>query len=129
MAENKDYNEVREIREKLGLTQKELADKLGVAEKTVQNWEYGRKIAGTNAKRLRDLVVKPQRYAGGGEQTNVHGNNINGNNVTVNQPDTMDKLLEMLAMKEASLVKAQEHIDKLLEIIGNITRNDKGSTL
>lgn len=123
MIDNEEYMDVREIREKLGLTQKELADKLGVAEKTVQNWEYGRKIAGTNAKRLRALLVKPQRYAGGGEQTNVNGNNINGNNVTINPAD-MDKLLEILSMKEASLVKAQEHIDKLLEIIGNLTKGN-----
>ena len=59
----------------------------------------------------------------GGEQSNVNGNNINGNNVTVNnQPDTIEKLLDILAMKEASLAKAQEHIDKLLGIIGNITQ-------
>ena len=73
---------------------------------------------------MRYLKIKPQRYAGGGEQNNVHGNNINGNNVTVNQPDTMDKLLELLSMKEASLVKAQEHIDKLLEIINNLTKGN-----
>lgn len=124
MIDNEEYMDVREIREKLGLTQKELADKLGVAEKTVQNWEYGRKIAGTNAKRLRALLVKPQRYAGGGEQTNVNGNNINGNNVTVTPGDSIDKILEILSMKEASLVKAQEHIDKLLEIIGNLTKGN-----
>ena len=67
--------------------------------------------------------LSSQRYAGGGEQTNVNGNNINGNNVTVNPAD-MDKLLEILSMKEASLVKAQEHIDKLLEIIGNLTKGN-----
>ena len=31
MIDNEEYMDVREIREKLGLTQKELADKLGVA--------------------------------------------------------------------------------------------------
>ncbi len=115
--------DVKKIREQLGVSQEALAEMVGVHPRTVQNWESGSKIPKSKHAILRDVVLKPQRYAGG-EQTNVHGNNINGNNVTVNPGDAMDKLLEILAMKEASLVKAQEHIDKLLEIIGNLTKND-----
>lgn len=110
--------DIKKIREALGVSQEQLAEMVGVHPRTVQNWESGTTIPKSKHAILRDLVIKPQRYAGGGEQTNVHGNNIIGNNVTVNP---VDKLLEILAMKEASLVKAQEHIDKLLEIIGNIT--------
>lgn len=121
--------DIKKIREELGVSQEQLAEMVGVHSRTIQNWESGSTIPKSKHAILRDLVVKPQRYAGGGEQTNVHGNNINGNNVTVNQPDTMGKLMEILAMKETSLTKAQEHIDKLLEIIGNITRNDKSSAL
>lgn len=121
--------DVKKIREKLGLSQEALAEMVGVHPRTIQNWESGSTIPKSKHAILRDLTIKPQRYAGGGEQNNIHGNNINGNNVTVNQPDTMDKLLELLSMKEASLVKAQEHIDKLLEIISNMTKNDKGVTL
>ena len=121
--------DVKKIREKLGLSQESLAEMVGVHPRTIQNWESGSTIPKSKHAILRDLMIKPQRYAGGGEQNNIHGNNINGNNVTVNQPDTMDKLLELLSMKEASLVKAQEHIDKLLEIISNMTKNDKGVTL
>ena len=120
--------DIKKIRERLGISQEQLAEMVGVHPRTVQNWESGSTIPKSKHAILRDLGVKPQRYAGGGDQTNVNGNNINGNNVTVNPAD-MDKLLELLSMKEASLVKAQEHIDQLLEIIGNLTRNDKGSSL
>ena len=114
--------DIKKIRKELGLTQVELAKRLGVDTKTVQNWEYGSNIPKSKHAILRNLIKKPQMYAGG-EQSNVNGNNINGNNVTVNnQPDTIEKLLDILAMKEASLAKAQEHIDKLLGIIGNITQ-------
>lgn len=114
--------DVRKIREKLGVSQEALAEMIGVHPRTVQNWESGTTIPKSKHAILRELVIKPQQYAGG-EQSNVNGNNINGNNVTVNnQPDTIEKLLDILAMKEASLAKAQEHIDKLLEIIGNITQ-------
>ena len=113
---------IKEIREKLGVSQETLAEMVGVHPRTIQNWESGTKIPKSKHAILRDLVLKPQNYAGG-EQQNVHGDNINGNNVTVHKTDT-DKLLEILASKEQSLAKAQEHIDKLLEIIGNLTKGN-----
>ena len=114
--------DVKKIREKLGVSQEVLAEMVGVHPRTIQNWESGSKIPNSKHAILRDLILKPQRYAGG-EQQNINGDNINGNNVTVHKTDT-DKLLEILASKEQSLAKAQEHIDKLLEIIGNLTKND-----
>lgn len=117
-----DYERYRYKRNtgKLGVSQETLAEMLGVHPRTIQNWESGTKIPKSKHAMLRDLVIKPQKYAGG-EQQNVNGDNINGNNVTVHKTDT-DKLLEILASKEQSLAKAQEHIDKLLEIIGNLTK-------
>jgi DNA-binding XRE family transcriptional regulator len=112
--------DIKKIRKELGLTQVEFAKKLGVDTKTVQNWEAGKPISTSKYGLLRELALKPQKYAGG-EQQNIHGDNINGNNVTVHKTNT-DKLLEILASKEQSLAKAQEHIDKLLEIIGNLTK-------
>ena len=115
--------DVRKIRETLGISQETLAEMVGVHPRTVQNWESGSTIPRSKHAILRDLVLKPQRYAGG-EQSNVNGDNINGNNVTVNKTDT-EKLLELLNLKEKSLAKAQEHIDKLLGIIGNLTTNNQ----
>lgn len=114
--------DIKKIREKLGISQEALAEMLGVHPRTIQNWESGSKIPNSKHAILRDLILKPQRYAGG-EQQNINGDNINGNNVTVHKTDT-DKLLEILASKEQSLAKAQEHIDKLLEIIGNLTKGN-----
>lgn len=116
--------DIKKIREKLGVSQEQLAEMIGVHARTVQNWESGRKIPDSKHVILRRLVLKPQHYAGGGEQTNVNGNNINGNTVTVNPVESVEKLIELLSAKEASLAKAQEHIDKLLEIIGNITKGN-----
>lgn len=115
--------DIKEIREKLGVSQETLAEMLGVHPRTVQNWESGSNIPRSKHAMLRDLVLKPQNYAGG-EQQNVNGDNINGNTVTVHKTDT-DKLLDLLAAKEQSLAKAQEHIDKLLEIIGDLTKGQQ----
>lgn len=55
-------SELVKMREELGLTQKEVADALGVTEQTVRNWEHGRSIAKLTVpqmKRLCALVRKP----------------------------------------------------------------------
>ena len=103
--------DIRELRQKLGLTQLEFAKKIGVSENTIQNWERGRKIPASKDEILRSFALKTQNYAGGGEQTNVNGNNIDGNTVNVNPAESVEKLMELLTAKEASLAKAQEHID------------------
>lgn len=112
--------DIKKIRKELGLTQVELAKRLGVDTKTVQNWEYGSNIPKSKHAILRVLLKNPQMYAGGGDQSNINGDNINGNNVTVNKTDA-EKLMDLLKMKEEALVKAQSHIDRLLAIIENLT--------
>lgn len=113
--------DVKKIREQLNISQEKLAEMLGVHPRTVQNWESGTTIPKAKHAKLRGLILGQQKYAGGAEQNNINGDNINGNNVTVNKPD-IDKLLELLADKEQSLAKAQEHIDKLLVIIERLTK-------
>ena len=39
-----DLCDVKAIREKLGISQEEFAKRLGVSSRTVQNWEFGKKI-------------------------------------------------------------------------------------
>lgn len=57
--------DIKDLRQKLGVTQKELAKMVGVSENTVQNWEYGRKIPSTKHQILRSLLLEPQQYSGG----------------------------------------------------------------
>lgn len=113
--------DIKKIREQLNISQERLAKMLGVHPRTVQNWESGTTIPKAKHAILRELVLKSQKYAGGAEQSNINGDNINGNNVTVNKTDT-ERLMELLASKEQSLAKAQEHIDKLLVIIDRLTK-------
>lgn len=113
--------DIKKIREQLNVSQEKLAEMLGVHSRTVQNWESGTTIPKAKHAMLRDLMLNNQKYAGGAEQSNINGDNINGNNVTINKPD-IEKLLGLLASKEQSLAKAQEHIDKLLVIIERLTK-------
>lgn len=112
--------DIKEIRKSLGISQKELAEKVGVSANTIQNWEYGKPIPKSKNKILGSLLVKPEKYYGGNNQKNINGDNINGNKVTATSPE-MEKMLEILATSEQSLAKAQEHITSLLEIIRDLT--------
>lgn len=109
---------IKKIREELNVSQEKLAEMLGVHPRTVQNWESGTTIPKAKHTILREIVLKQQKYTGGAEQSNSNGDN--SNNVTVNKTST-ERLLDLLASKEQSLAKAQEHIDKLLALIDRLT--------
>lgn len=47
--------DIKDLRLKLGITQRELAEMVGVSEKTVQNWEYGKPIPTTKHQILRTI--------------------------------------------------------------------------
>lgn len=107
--------DVKELRERMGLSQEKFAKRLGVTPRTVQYWEAGGAISSAKHEMLHEISMGSTLYLGG-DQQNVNGNNIAGGSVTVNQSDT-NKLFELLSSKEAALAKAQEHIDRLLSII------------
>lgn len=63
---------IKEIRKKLGLSQKELAEKVEVHWRTVQNWEQGGEIPLTAYTKICALIeskdtLKTQQYSGGEE--------------------------------------------------------------
>lgn len=47
--------DIKDLRLKLGVTQRKLAEMVGVSEKTVQNWEYGKPIPTTKHQILRTI--------------------------------------------------------------------------
>ena len=47
--------DIKDLRLKLGVTQRKLAEMVGVSEKTVQNWEYGKPIPTTKHQILRAI--------------------------------------------------------------------------
>ena len=100
--------DIKKIREQLGVSQEQFAEMIGVHTRTVQNWEAGSMIPASKHAILRNIMLKPQMFVG----------------VEHNRNSPCEKLMELLNSKEASLAKAQEQIDKLLEIIGNLTKRE-----
>lgn len=120
--------EIREIREKFGLSQERFAKLLGVTARTVQNWEAGGTIPQTKQEILHEISLNPQLYIGG-EQQNVNGSNTTTtttNNHTTNNygecdgytdNGIVDKLIDEIAEQRKLVAKSQEQIDRLLGII------------
>ncbi len=61
--------DIKDLRLKIGVTQRELAEMVGVSEKTVQNWEYGKPIPATKHQILRAIQT--------GMEENVSTEDIN----------------------------------------------------
>lgn len=61
--------DIKDLRLKIGVTQRELAEMVGVSEKTVQNWEYGKPIPTTKHQILRAIQT--------GMEENVSTEDIN----------------------------------------------------
>lgn len=126
MGNKDEKNAIREwietIKYKKRMTQQDIAKELGVSKTYLSDVITGRSPYSDKLKqRLSELysdciVDSPIMYGGDVEQANVNGDNIKNNSVDVG------KLLSLLQSKEQSLIKAQEHIDKLLVIIDNLTK-------
>ncbi len=50
------YSNIKQVRDSLNLTQEELAIKLGVSSRTIQNWESGGTIPKTKIRAIGDLI-------------------------------------------------------------------------
>lgn len=88
---------IKEVRSSLGVTQKQLAEMLGVSVATIQNWEYGGKIPRTKHQTISALLKDVDN--------------------SISCHFTPDKALEEIASLRKLLEKSQEQIDKLLGII------------
>lgn len=58
--------DVKQLRDKLGITQSELAKRLDVSKRTVEGWEQGaRGIGAVSFKKLERLIAKKESQHGG----------------------------------------------------------------
>lgn len=78
--------DIRLTRKRLGLTQEDLAKRLGVSTRTVQNWEQGGVIPATSQRALERLLSGLEDVCGWDE--------------VVSRLDRIIELLEVLVRKE-----------------------------
>lgn len=93
--------DIKNIRKKLGLTQKQLAEMIGVDPKTIQNWEYGKNIPQSKSLILGELMGAPSPVnitQNSGNFANGNGNNIKS---TVQRGESTVLAAEVARLKEA----------------------------
>lgn len=133
--------ELKELRQKLDLTQVQLAQLIGVDVKTIQNWEAGRKIPRSKDGILRSLLTRPHVVYGGQHVQN--GDAINGDKIVQEVADVKesvdevveeeinikkvvaceaDRLLSLLEAKQRSVDKLIEQQARFLTIIENLSK-------
>lgn len=124
----------------LGLTQKQLAETVGVSVNTIQNWESGGKIPKSKHPILQSLTAKPHIVYGGQHVQN--GDAINGDKIVQEVADVKetveevvqeevnikkvvaceaDRLLSLLEAKQRSLDTLIEQQARFLTIIENLS--------
>lgn len=133
--------EFKELRQKLDLTQVQLAKLIGVDVKTIQNWEAGRKIPRSKDGILRSLLTRPHVVYGGQHVQN--GDAINGDKIVQEVADVKesvdevveeeinikkvvaceaDRLLSLLEAKQRSVDNLIEQQARFLTIIENLSK-------
>lgn len=93
--------DIKNIRKKMGLTQRQLADALCVDVRTVQNWEAGKVIPATKTEILHEMSCVPSPVnitQNSGNITNGDSNNIKS---TVQRGSGAGLAAEVARLKEA----------------------------
>lgn len=133
--------DIKDLRTKLGLTQKQFAEMVGVSVNTIQNWESGGTIPKSKHPILRSLLTKPHVVFGGQHVQN--GDAVNGDKIVQEVADVKesvdevvqeevnikkvvaceaDRLLSLLEAKQRSLDTLIEQQARFLTIIENLSK-------
>lgn len=138
------FSDIKQIRETLNLTQEELALKLGVSSRTVQNWESGGTIPKTKIRAIEDLIrscdqslirligeVKEGGKATQGDNSPIYESGMTEESLTVDikLPEDLEgshkeikRLARKLKEKEKEYAKLEgkyEELSKLMNIFIN----------
>lgn len=112
--------DIERLRSLLDLTQEELAKKLGVSARTIQNWEAGRTIPQTKLSILQELSKKfPSEKFSIFEASGSPGAGF-GNEVGISSEDLKRVLDEISGQRQdymAVIARRDSQIDRLLSLL------------
>ena len=106
---------IKEIREKLGMTQQKMAEELGVSVQTICNWEAGKKIASTKKLQIENWIKGNSNIIG-----SVVGGNIDNRQYFSDSPDVLRKEIDLL---DERIKEKDAQIKTLLDILNNYSVN------
>lgn len=109
--------DVKGIRTKIGLTQKELAEKIGITQRAVQKWEAGGVVPESKKKMLLSLL--PTEDELNSYHTNgSHSSQAVGAGATAVNGEGVKECLEIIRQQQESISKLVDTVNSLTKIIG-----------
>lgn len=108
--------DVKGIRTKIGLTQKELAEKIGITQRAVQKWEAGGVVPESKKKMLLSLL--PTEDELNSYHTNgSHSSQAVGDGATATNSEGVKECLEIIKQQQDSITNLVETVNRLTKII------------
>ena len=109
--------DIKGLRKEIGLTQKELAEKMGIAPRTVQMWEAGGTIPESKKKLLESLLHEKGENISSFTNGD-HSSQAVGTGAMATNSEGVKECLEIIR-------KQQESIDKLVDAIAALSHNQR----
>lgn len=117
--------DIKKLRETLGLSQQQFAALVGSSIKTISNWETGGKIPAARVSQLEAIMASAAKSSSTFQTaTGSHATQIAGDNTHVGGCASLNKAMEEIASQRrltedalARLAKAQAQVDDLIEIL------------
>lgn len=107
--------DIKNLRTKLGITQKQLAEMVGVSVNTIQNWESGGTIPKSKHPILGSIIASPHVVYGG--QHVQHGDAVNGDKIVQEVADVKETV-EEVRKQDVSIRKVVTcEADRLLTLL------------
>ena len=112
--------DVRELRKSIGLTQRELADRIGITPRAVQKWEAGGVIPESKKRLLLSLILPKDELDSPFLQSIVnapHGSQAVGDGARAVNGEGVKECLEIVKQQQESISKLVETVNRLTKII------------
>lgn len=119
--------DIKKLRESLGLSQQQFAALVGSSIKTISNWETGGKIPAARISQLEAIKANAAKPSSTFQTaTGSYATQISGDHTHVGGCPSLDKALDEIASQRrlsedalSRLAKAQAQVDNLIEILKN----------
>ncbi|MCI7654420.1 MAG: helix-turn-helix domain-containing protein [Bacteroidales bacterium] len=109
--------DVKGIRTKIGLTQKELAEKIGITQRAVQKWEAGGVVPESKKKMLLSLLPTEDEL-NSYHINGSHSSQAVGTGATAVNGEGVKECLEIIRKQQESISKLVDTVNSLTKIIG-----------
>lgn len=109
--------DIKGLRKEIGLTQKELAEKMGITVRSVQMWEAGGTIP-ESKKKLLESMLREKGEIISSFSNGDHSSQAVGDGAMATNNEGVKECLEIIRQQQESISKLVDTVNSLTKIIG-----------